>query len=236
MGEIILGDAYELIKTVPDKSIDLIVTDPPYQIDSLRGGDNRLGQSIMSVSAELGDSGLDVGIDLSILDEFMRVCKQPNIYIWMNLKQLYPYLEYFVGKHGLNWNLIVWRKTNAMPLCGGKYMNDCEYCGYFHKGVKLNTRYETASTVYQMPINQADKDEYGHPTVKPIAIIENLIRNSCGGGIVLDPFAGSGTTIVAAKRLGLDYLGFEINPKYHKIASDRLDGWNQKGQMNLFDI
>lgn len=51
----------------------------------------------------------------------------------------------------------------------------------------------------------------------------------------LDPFVGSGTTCIAAKRLGLRYIGFEINPKFKKIADDRLDGFNQKGVMNLFD-
>lgn len=185
INQIVLGNAYELIKQVPDKSVDLIVTDPPYQIDSLTGGNNRLGQSIMKVSAELGEKGLDVGIDLSILDEFMRVMKKPNIYIWMNLKQLYPYLQYFVGKHNCNWNLIVWQKSNAMPLCGGKYMNDCEYCAYFYKGVKLNTKYETAKTVYVKAINVEDKNKFNHPTIKPIDIIENLIKNSAdsvGGG------------------------------------------------------
>ena len=53
---------------------------------------------------------------------------------------------------------------------------------------------------------------------------------------MLDPFAGSGTTCLAAKHLGLDYIGFEINEKYYKIAVDRLQGINQRGEMNLFDI
>ena len=57
-----------------------------------------------------------------------------------------------------------------------------------------------------------------------------------GGGLVFDPFVGSGTTCLAAKHLGLNYLGFEINENYYKIAKDRLEGFNQKGEMNLFDI
>lgn len=236
------GDAYELIKTIPDSSVDLIVTDPPYQIDSLQGGNNRLGRSIMSVSSELGEKSLDKGIDESILDEFMRVMKKPNIYIWMNLKQLYQYLDYFVGRHGLNWNLIVWNKANAMPLCGGKYMNDCEYCAYFYKGIRQNTTYDTAKTVYVTNINMEDKKLYGHPTIKPIEIIRNLISNSSDpGDVVLDPFAGSGTTLVAAKELGRDYIGFEIDEGFHRIATDRINGITQAErragaqQMSLFD-
>ena len=56
------------------------------------------------------------------------------------------------------------------------------------------------------------------------------------GGLVFDPFVGSGTTCLAAKHLGLDYIGFEIDEKYYKITIDRLNGINQKGEMNLFDI
>lgn len=55
------------------------------------------------------------------------------------------------------------------------------------------------------------------------------------GGLVFDPFVGSGTTCVASKELGLDYLGFEINEKYYKVAKDRLNGITQNGQMSLLD-
>ena len=57
-----------------------------------------------------------------------------------------------------------------------------------------------------------------------------------GGGLVFDPFVGSGTTCLAAKHLGLNYLGFEINEKYYNIAKDRLSGIDQNGEMNLFDL
>ena len=54
--------------------------------------------------------------------------------------------------------------------------------------------------------------------------------------IVFDPFAGSSTTLIAAKRLGYQYIGFEINPKYYEISVNRLKGFNARGEMNLFDI
>ena len=56
------------------------------------------------------------------------------------------------------------------------------------------------------------------------------------GGLVFDPFVGSGTTCLAAKHLGLNWIGFEINEKYYKIACDRMQGINKKGEINLFDI
>lgn len=178
INKIHLGDCYELIKQLPDKSVDLIVTDPPYQIESLKGGNNNLRRLYPK---ELGDNNLDIGIDDSILDQFMRVMKTPNIYIWCNKKQFRQYIDYFDDK-GCAFDLITWQKSNAMPLCGGKYMNDCEYCLYFHRGVRLNTKYDTAKTVYVTSINQQDKKDYGHPTIKPLNIIKNLIMNSSERG------------------------------------------------------
>ena len=68
-----------------------------------------------------------------------------------------------------------------------------------------------------------------------------LLKTQRGGGankeiIVFDPFLGSGSTCIAAKHCGCSYIGFEINEKYFQIAQDRLQGINQKGELNLFDI
>ena len=101
----------------------------------------------------------------------------------------------------------------------------------------MNFNYDIGKTVYYTPLNQLDKNQYLHPTIKPLNIIENLVKiSSREGDVILDPFVGSGTTCVASKRLGRKYIGFEINEKYYKIAKDRLQGWNQKNEMNLFDI
>ncbi len=175
-----LGDAYELIKQVPDKSVDLIVTDPPYEYAQLSGG-GIAGQR--EFFKEIQDSKIDKGFDYSLLDEFVRICKKINIYIWVSKKQFKPILDYMVDKYGCKWDLIVWGKSNAVPLCNNQYLHDCEYCLYFHKGVNLKTSYDTAKTIYVLPTNQADKRLYNHPTIKPEEIIENLIRNSCGGGV-----------------------------------------------------
>lgn len=81
-----------------------------------------------------------------------------------------------------------------------------------------------------------DKARYVHPTIKPIEFVMAHILNSTDkGDVVLDPFSGSGTTLLAAKRLGRNYIGFEIDEKYWKIAKDRLEGWDALGQMDLFD-
>ena len=175
---------------------------------------------------------LDSPFDFEILKELDRIMKKRNIYIWCN-KLLIPKLfEYYKGSL---FDIISWHKTNAMPLCGSKYLTDTEYCLYFHDTMKLNTTYDTAKTHYEQPINVKDKQKYGHPTCKPINILENLIINSSNeGDIVFDAFAGSGSTLVAAKNQNRQYLGFEIDPKWAQIASDRLNNIDATGQISLF--
>ena len=92
-------------------------------------------------------------------------------------------------------------------------------------------------TVYYEQANVADKEKFEHPTIKPLHIIQNLIINSSDvGDIVLDPFMGSGTTAVACKNLGRQFIGFEVNPKWHKIACDRLNNTDASGQLSLFTM
>lgn len=187
--EIILGDAYELIKTLPDKSVDLIVTDPPYEIQGLSDKPHGLSKWNHGSTKhekemfEMGDN-LVKGIDLGILKEFVRVMKKINIYLWCNKEQIYDYLTFFVKEKGCNWEMLIWAKQNPAPFYGNHYLKDKEYCLYFWEtGVKLDTRdFQNSKTVYVTQVNKSDKEKYAHPTIKPEEIIENLIMNSSGGG------------------------------------------------------
>lgn len=234
------GDSYKLIKDIPDKSIDLIITDPPYQIDGLHTGTGILKDRSKNLSHYINqmlDTDLGKGIDLSILDDFVRIMKKINIYIWCNKEQIYDYLTYFVKEKGCNWEIIIWSKSNVPPFTNGHFLKDKEYCLYFwEQGIKIKGNYDTLKTVYIGKVNHIDKEDYTHPTIKPIEIIKNLIENSSErGGVIFDAFLGSGTTCVASKMLDRKYIGFEINEKYYEIAKDRLNGINQKGEMSLFD-
>ena len=230
---IINGNCYELIKSIPDKSIDLIVTDPPYDLEtSEKITDNEIGRTFKNCNEQLKE--INEGIDLKILDEFIRVMKKPNIYIWCNKKQIIEYLNYFVTKHECSFEILTWCKTNPIPLCGGNYLIDKEFCLYFRKNVKLNTKYKTAST-YWITKKETDKKEFLHPSIKPLKIIKTLIENSSNeNDIVFDPFSGSGTTCMAAKETNRNYIGIEIKEKWHKISVDRLNGISANGQMSIF--
>lgn len=261
LNKIHLGDAYELIKEIPNKSIDLVITDPPYFYSHHGGGcfglKNRKYQELDVATQKQYIETLDerktrnrnditsisYGFDFSLLDELDRIMKKINIYIWCSKSQVRKILEHYEDK-GCAIDILTWHKTNPTPTMNNTYANDTEYCIFAReKGVKVGGSYETKRKYYITGTNKSDKDEYLHPTIKPIHIIKNLIINSSQeNDLVLDCFMGSGTTAVACKELNRQFIGFEIDEKWHKIANERLSGLTQEdvkkkeeGQMTLFD-
>ena len=212
-------DCIEGLKELPDSSIDLVVMDPPYEMDTSGGGAfgsfNKLYHSSLT--------SISKGISNDVLDLLIQKMKAINIYIWCNKAQLRQYLDYLDDRECMI-DLLTWHKTNPTPTCNNKYLSDTEYLVFAReKGVKLYGSYETKRKYWVTSLNTDDKKRYGHPTIKPLNIIKNLIENSSKqGGVVLDPFMGSGTTAVAAKQLGRHYIGFEIDPTYYGIAVKRV--------------
>ncbi|NBK98756.1 MAG: site-specific DNA-methyltransferase [Erysipelotrichia bacterium] len=230
---IYLGDAYELIKEIPDKSIDLIITDPPYLM--VEGGGGAFGNKNRPFQDEVDK--LSSGITKEMLVQFDRVMKKTNIYIFCNKNQLLQYLEHYKDK---NVDVLVWHKTNPIPRIKNKYLSDLEYIIFARDaGVPMYNTYETSSKLYQSSLNKADKAKYHHPTIKPLKLIENFIKNSSQeDDLVLDPFSGSGTTCVASDSLKRQYIGFEIVEDYYNVSIDRLNGITQqeKDVNTIFDL
>lgn len=271
--KIVLGDAYELIKRIPPKSVDLVVTDPPYLFSASGGGgafgtgNRKRDENAIAVHSAEQDyihasytdkerkridrakvrsrnevAFLSNGFQSSILDELIRRLRKINIYVWCSRLQILPLLSYFDEKR-CNTEILTWHKNNALPACNNCYVSDTEYCIFAReRGVRLYGSAGTKHKYYVSGTDQEDKSLYGHPTVKPLPIIKNLIINSSReGDLVLDPFLGSGTTAVACAETGRRFVGFEIEKKYYDIAADRLNGIAKKdreamesGQMNLF--
>lgn len=233
LNEIYNEDSYEAIKKIPDKSVDLIIIDPPYELETEGSKENNISKSFANMNNDI--KSLSKGIDLQILEQLNRIMKKTNIYIWCNKKQILEYMKYFVEQKECSFEIMTWLKTNPTPLCGGNYLIDKEFCLYFRKGIKLNTRFETASTYWISSKNKSDRDTFLHPTIKPLEIIKTLINNSSNeSDIVADFFLGSGTTCVAAKELNRRYIGFEIDKEYYGIAKNRLNGITANGQMSIF--
>lgn len=106
------------IKKIPDKSIDLIIIDPPYDICTKGGkkGNSKIGRDILSLQSELIKNNLVNGYDMSILDELVRVMKNINIYIWCNGRQVPTYIKYFVNDLNCKMEILIWGKTNHSTL------------------------------------------------------------------------------------------------------------------------
>lgn len=176
-------DCMNILPTLPDKSVDLVVTDPPYVIETRGGGLATNGQVKQWKEHHL--EGMKDGFSPIVLDELCRVMKKINCYFFCSQKQLMPLLDYFVKGKKCNWNLLTWNKTNPVPACGNKYLSDTEYILFFReKGVRVHGTYDTKHTYYLSKSNQADKKKFAHPTCKPEALVDNLIINSSerGGG------------------------------------------------------
>ena len=252
-----LGDCYELIKNIPDKSIDLVYIDVPYAFteNGLNVGGGCFGtkkrnyhDEYAKVAEDNTKSGLakrkssssslqeiSYGIDYSILDELCRVMRYIYIYIWCSKEQVLPIMKYFIEEKHCFHDIMVWCKTNPIPTANGTYLPDLEYCLMFReKGTQIGGTYETKNKWYISETNKKDKDKFSHPTIKPLNVVKNHITNSTKeNDIVLDCFCGSGTTCLACKETGRRYIGMEIDPEYHKIAVDRVNGITASGQMSL---
>jgi site-specific DNA-methyltransferase (adenine-specific) len=182
MTTLLQGDCLQLLKGIPDKSIDLIVTDPPYELPSRKGGGSQ-GHKVASVMRECEQLGIVNGFNENILNECMRVMRKPNMYIFCNTRQIPQYIDFFVNQHKCSFDILVWIKDNPVPTYSNKYLTDKEYILYFRKGGYCNPQnYESARSWFMCPLNQKDKGLYKHPTIKPLQIIERLVVNSSMGG------------------------------------------------------
>lgn len=232
-----LGDCYELIKNIPDNSIDCVYVDIPYLYFQGGQGHSELGKRAMKKKQELIDLNIENGCDLSIFKELIRVMKKINIFIWCSKNQLNDIMNIFLPLN-INFELLTWNKTNPQPTVNNTWLPDIEYCLYFReKGVVLNDGYNLKSKWYISGLNVKDKEKFYHPTIKPLDLVERHIKHTTQeNDIILDCFCGSGTTCVACKNTNRRYIGMEINKEYYDIAVKRINNEDANGQTSLFTM
>ena len=212
-------DCLEGMKAIPDGSVSLIIADPPYELQQ-QSGAGAFGRK--NREYHQGIDHLQSGVSNDILEECLRVCKHPNMYVFCSKDQILQLLT-FATSHGLKFDLLTWHKTNPVPTCNNKYLSDTEYIVFMRNGANIYGSYETKHKYFVTPINTEDKRAWGHPTPKPVHIIRTLIENSTQeGDVVLDPFMGSGTTAIAAMRNKRHYIGFELSREYYETCIKRI--------------
>lgn len=213
------GDCLEVIKSIPDKSIDLVVIDPPYEIKTMKGGGDIGKRKYKSEVSSMID-----GFSEEVLDLLCKKMKKINIYIYCSKLQLPKLLNYFIDKK-CNYEILTYHKTNPTPLCGNTYLPDTEYIVFAReKGVKIYGEYKTKFKYFTDKVNKEDKKLYNHPTCKPIPFLENhIINSSKEGDVVLDCFMGSGSTGVACMNTNRKFIGIELDKNHFNTAKQRIE-------------
>ena len=215
------GDCLQLMKDIPDKSIDLILTDPPYRVIS-GGNKHKDGVGWKGSILEKNDGKIFTHNDIKLeqwIPEMYRVLKDgSHFYTMTNTLNLENTLkvcrENGFGLH----NVLIWKKNNQ--VLNRWYMKSVEYILFFYKkpAKKINIVGSSQVLEFNNPRNKL------HPTEKPVELMEIMINNSTKEGeLVLDPFAGSGTTGVACKNTGRNYILMEKEQEYIDIINKRLD-------------
>lgn len=223
---LICGDCITELKKLPDKSIDLIVTDPPYPITK-KGCAGNTGGMMATKATMQGKIFEHNSIDCSeYAPEFFRLLKDgSHCYVMSNHVNLINMLNTFTGVGFHFIKSLIWNKGNK--LMGRFYMSQYEYILFFRKGKGVQINHCGTSDILSIP-NKKSKDTSGknlHDTEKPIELMEILIDNSSREGqIILDPFMGIGSTGMACKNLNRNFIGIEIDNTYFDIAQQRLNG------------
>ena len=223
--EIYNADCLEKLKDIPDKSIDLIVTDPPY-LTTARGNAGNSGGMLQKEINKKGKVFKFNNIDCKeYAPEFYRLLKEgTHCYIMTNHINLIDMLNTFtnIGFHFIK--SLVWDKGNK--IMGQYYMSQFEYILFFRKGKGKKINNCGTSDILSVK-NIKMKDSNGknlHDTEKPVDLMKILIENSSNkNDTILDPFMGIGTTGVACKELNRNFIGIELDKNYFQIAKKRIN-------------
>lgn len=230
MVKLMHDDCFKMFKSFPVGLVDMILTDPPYEISTSKGG-GMVGKDGRFFMKEM-EEGLKTGINVpSFLDSCLSLFESKEQFcgvFFCSNKQLVQYLS-FANDNNLQYGVGVWHKTDPPPLCNFKYLNDVEYWLYIKgKGSKILGSYESKSMVYRSPSNTLESKWFKHPTIKPVSLMKKFIINhTIKGMTVLDPFMGSGSTGVACVETYRKFIGIEQNREYFDIATKRLSVTNK---------
>ena len=223
-------DCLEGMKLIPDNSINLVATDPPYKTTSRGNAGNSGGmlQKEINLKGKVFKHN-----DISPKDyipEFYRILKDgSHCYIMTNHVNLQEILNVCTesGFHFIK--SLIWNKGNK--IMGQFYMSQFEYILFFRKGTGKKINHCGTADILDVP-NKKTKDKNGnniHDTEKPIELMKILIENSSNENeIILDPFMGAGSTALACKESNRQYIGFELDTNYYNIANKRIENHTQQ--------
>lgn len=214
------GDCLELMNGIPDKSVDLVLTDPPYLCDySRHDSKSRFSKKI----ANDENNSANENMIEKYMQECYRIMKDNTaIYCFCNYKKI-DFFKKTIETAGFNLkNIIIWDKQrNGMGDLSTTFGYSYEFIIFASKG-QPKIRGKRISDVWQFA--RVKPKEQKHQNQKPIDLLKQAIEKSSDeGSVVFDGFMGSGSTCVACVNTGRHYIGFELDPQYYNIACKRLD-------------
>lgn len=205
-----LGDCLEVMKDIPDGSVDCVITDIPY------GEVNREDSGLRDLDRGKAD---DCEFNLTTLSsEFSRIATQ-SVYIFCGIDQVSE-LRKTLKENDMSTRLCIWEKTNPSPMNGDKLWLSGIECCVFGRKTKSTFNYICKNTVWKY---KTEPKSY-HPTAKPVELMAYIIEASSNiGDTIIDPFMGSGTTGVACIQTGRKFIGIEKDETYFNIAKQRIE-------------
>ena len=232
--QIINADCMDILKQLPDKCVDLVLTDPPYILTPHGGGRAGLADRASKIRDEIDFIANDFDFE-KVTEELLRICNTVNIVMFCSSMQLGRTVSFFESK-GYRADVLVWSKPNPAPLGNGNYISDIEYIVYAHtKGTFFNNDvpidFKKKTKIYPIITNKMAGKQ--HPTQKPLLLIQELLAvHSKENDLVLDCFSGSGTTAVACHKLKRRFICIEKDKDYYESSVKRLE--DERKQLNLF--
>ncbi|WP_083090456.1 DNA-methyltransferase [Actinomyces vulturis] len=232
---LIHGDCAVELPKISSNSVDLVLTDPPYNLGSfMKGRNTNLGAMRSNFFVDAGWDDCSTDQWKTLMDLFLshsaRILKPGgSAVVFMSVVKMETMIL-LAQKHGFYYKTTgVWHKTNPMPRnMNLHYVNSTELWAYFVYGAKTGTFNNDGKLLHdflQSSVTPKNEKLFGvHPTQKPLSIMEHFVStlsnvNDC----VLDPFMGSGSSMVAARKLGRRYIGIEKEANYYVLARKRLD-------------
>ena len=205
-------DCIEGMKRIPDGSVDLICTDPPYCVGVTSNG----------IKGSFLDNNLIAPFFKELFKQWQRVLKGGG-HIYMHTDwRTYPFLYPIINQYFIQRNLIIWKKGTWIAA-GAWYRFQHELIIFATKGKCKREFPASERDIFDIPLAEAYTTSRVHQSQKPVALIEKMIKNSSHENeIVLDCFMGSGTTAVACINTNRHFIGFELEEKFCEIANERI--------------
>ena len=235
---VLLADSRDVIKRIPDNTIDFILTDPPYNIGQHSTGNIPLpGRSAMN--NDVADWDWVQFNPEDWVDDFIRILKPSgNLFIFTSYNQIGRWYNCLDQRFDTT-NFMIWHKTNPAPkIFKAGFLNSCEmiFTCWNKKHTWNFISQKEMHNFIESPICMRPErlSEPKHPAQKPVAILKKMIQIASNeGDIIFDPFMGVGSIGVAAIEMGRRFIGVEIDETYYKAAKERINDMDYKKNIDI---